>query len=249
MLKTMEGRSAIVTGCREGGTGIEVAKLLLQDMPVYLTAHNKNDAYVAAKKLENFGEVLPSGLDVTDQQAVNKLAKKVYSRHGGANVLVNCAVIFPEEDRGVKASKVSINVIRRELEVNTLGSVRMTQAVLPAMQEANYGRIVQMFGSWGSYERALKEVGAKGGAGYGMSKAAELYFLASLAGELKNTHDGVLINAVDPGKVKTNMNPGGDRLPEEVAAEVVSLATLPIGSSTSGMVFRGETAVPFDSYV
>ncbi len=186
---------------------------------------------------------------MTTKHAVKNLARRVYARNGGANVLVNCAVVFPQEDRNVKASTVSIDVIRQELEVNTLGSVNMTQAVLPAMQEANYGRIVQMFGSWGSYKRALEEVGAKGGAGYGMSKAAELYYLASLAGELKRTHNGVLINALDPGKVKTNMNPGGDRLPEEVAAKVVALATLPIGSSTSGMVFRGETAVPFDSYL
>ncbi len=242
-------RVSVVTGAKQGGIGFEVARQLAQEGVVYLTAHRREDAIAAARILESEGCTIDADkLDVTDQRDVERIINKAVARDRRVNTLINSAAVFPDDDRNQKITRVLPSTVREIFEVNTLGTLRMIQAVLPGMEGENFGRIVQVFGSWGSYARAFEELGGRGG-GYGLAKAAETYLVPAVAADLLNRgFTDILINAVDPGKVKTNMNPGGQRSSQEAAHDVVELAMLPRKSGIMGKLFRNGVEVLFDSY-
>ena len=243
---------ALVTGAKKGGLGFEVAKQLAINIGssgvVFLTAHEENDAIDAADTLHSEGiSVQPHELDVANQKSVARFMGIVRDDSGEITILVNNAAIFPSEDRQ-PVTRTSLRAAGEIFNTNVLGPLRMMRAVIPHMEERKYGRIVYIAGSWGSPSRAHDELGGKGGV-YGASKAAGLYLLVSTAADLQSRGlTDVLANAIDPGKMKTNMNPTGERPPEDVAEEVIFLATLPIGSEITGRLYRYREQVPFDSY-
>ncbi|MBI2621044.1 MAG: SDR family oxidoreductase [Candidatus Levybacteria bacterium] len=248
---TQEHEVAIVTGAKEGGIGFATAKKLAQRFGdggiVHLTARDGRDAIAGRDTLRREGlSVISHKLDVTRQVDVDRIMEKI-SRDGSPTILVDAAVIFDSEDRGEKITRVSMDSVRKTFEVNTLGVLRMIQAVIPGMVAAGYGRIVEVVGSWGKNTRALEELHGRGGA-YGMSKAADIYLVASVASQMeKQGYNDVRINGVDPGKVRTNMNPGGTLLPDEAAVYVEALTRPEV--STSGVLYVGSQVGDYGTYV
>ena len=96
------------------------------------------------------------------------------------------------------------------LEVNTVGPVRVTQALLPNLRAGQGKTIVGLSSGLGSI--AANDSG--GYYGYRESKAAIGMFMRNLAAELKG--DGFICIAIDPGWVKTDMGgPGAQLTPEQ----------------------------------
>lgn len=90
------------------------------------------------------GEVPPEGcqavpLDVTDGASVSDCVRRVLDAEGRIDALVNCAALLTLGS----GEETSVEEIRRVLDTNFLGAVRMVQAVLPAMRAQGGGRIVQ----------------------------------------------------------------------------------------------------------
>lgn len=170
-------------------------------------------------------------------------------RYGPVTGLVNTAV---KDDLRQTITEVSISEAEDVMNVNALGPLRVIRSVLPGMQEGGengegFGRIAVVYGTWSNYERA-NELKGRGGA-YGAAKSAETYLVKAFARDLEvRGFTDILINAVDPGKVGTNMNPGGPRPPEEAAPEILQLIMLPKGSKINGELFRNGEQVLFDSY-
>ncbi len=176
-------------------------------------------------------------LDVTDDGSVRQAVEQVGSQWGQIDVLVNNAgVSLDESTSGIS---VPIDVVRKTLDTNLVGALRLAQAVIPGMRAHRYGRIVNVASGYGA-SAAMDDGGVLA---YKLSKLALNGMTRVLAAELKGT--GVLVNAVDPGWVRTRM--GGrsaHRSPEQGADTAIYLATLPSNGPT-GAFYRDRRQIPW----
>ncbi|MFJ1705858.1 SDR family NAD(P)-dependent oxidoreductase [Kitasatospora sp. NPDC088346] len=220
---------SLVTGANRG-IGRETARQLAAlGHTVLLCARRPEDAERVAAELG--GTVRPHRLDVTSQAEADALARHVEARYGRLDVLVNNAAT--NYDPGERAVDVDLDDVRRTLETNLIGAWRVAGAFVPLLRRSAHGRIVNVSSESGS----LTRMGA-GEPAYGVSKAALNALTRKLAAELRA--DGVLVNAVCPGWVATDMGgPGGGPV-EEGAAGVLWAATLPDGGPTGGFFRHGR---------
>lgn len=233
----MEERVAVVTGANRG-IGREVCRQLARlGLRVILSARNVEKGQQAARELEAEGlNVQFHILDVVDPLSARRLVKFLADEVGRLDVLVNNAGIYV--DRGLPASQVDLALVRQTMETNFYGPLRLSQMVLPLMQRHDYGRIVNVSSQMG----ALTGMGS-GALGYRVSKTGLNAMTRILAAEMRGSN--ILINAVDPGWVSTDM--GGPQAPrslQEGAESVAWLATLPAGGPSGGF-FRDRREQPW----
>jgi NAD(P)-dependent dehydrogenase (short-subunit alcohol dehydrogenase family) len=234
----MTKRLAVVTGSNRG-IGFEVSRQLARKgLQVILTSRDARKGLQAQKALAKEGiEVLHHELDVTDRKSVAALAGYLRKQHGRVDVLVNNA--------GVSIDRYSTSVLdekdeafRATLETNFFGALHMCQALVPVMRRHRYGRVVNLSSGMGQ----LAEMG-DGNAAYRMSKTALNALTRMMAAATAD--DNILVNAMCPGWVRTDM--GGAEAPRGVAkgAETaVWLALLPDGGPTGGF-FRDRKVIPW----
>jgi NAD(P)-dependent dehydrogenase (short-subunit alcohol dehydrogenase family) len=176
-------------------------------------------------------------LDVIDADSVAEAIAQVQSQWGRVDVLVNNAGVYLDE--GTRGSSVAMDVVHQTLETNLVGALRLSQGVIPGMRERRYGRIVNVSSGYG----ATASMDDGGVLAYKLSKLALNGMTRILAAELRGS--GVLVNAMDPGWVRTRM--GGraaSRTPEQGADTAVYLATLPANGPTGGC-FRDRRPIPW----
>src|SRR2546425_1425814 len=231
-----EAKIALVTGANRG-LGLEVVRQLARrGMVVILGARDGAKGQRAARSLLDAGlGVLPRRLDVTEQQTIGRLATDIDQEFGRLDVLVNNAGGL--YDPWQRATNADFRLVQAALETNTVGPWRMCQAFVPLLRKSQAGRIVNVSSEAGS----LASMGA-GTPAYSVSKAALNAFTRVLAAELREAR--ILVNAVCPGWVATDMGGGGGRPVEEGAAGVVWAATLPDGGPTGGF-FRDGRPLPW----
>jgi NAD(P)-dependent dehydrogenase (short-subunit alcohol dehydrogenase family) len=231
-----EVRCALVTGANRGiGLGI-VRGLADRGWQVVLTARREEDAREAAAGLGR-PAVTAVQLDVRQSESVIRAARDVEACFGRLDSLVNNAAA--EYDPDQQPSMADLERARMALEVNVLGAWRTTQAFLPLLQMSPAGRIVNVSTSLGSFART----GGPSAPAYSVSKAALNMLTRKLALDLKGS--GILVNAADPGWVRTRMGgSGAPRSPEQGADTPIWLATLPEGGPTGGF-FRDREPIPW----
>jgi NAD(P)-dependent dehydrogenase (short-subunit alcohol dehydrogenase family) len=172
--------------------------------------------------------VLVRRLDVTSQSDVDELAGELSQRFGRLDVLVNDAAIhYDTWQRGVSAD---LDVVREALETNLLGAWRMCRALIPLLVRSDHPRIVNVSSEGGSLASM-----SGGTPAYSVSKAALNAMTRVLASELRG--DGILVNAVCPGWVATDMGGPGGRPVSEGGASVLWAVLLP-DDGPSGGFFR-----------
>src|SRR3954452_3749426 len=188
---------ALVTGGNRG-IGREIARQLIADhgFEVIVTARSADDARDAAEELGARGEAL----DVSDDASVHALRERV----DALDVLVNNAGVVLD-DYGDTLRAAGLDVIRRTLEINTFGALRMIAAFGDLLEASGHGRIVNLSSGMG----ALNDMGS-GAPGYRLSKAGLNVLTRIAAQEL----DGVLVNSACPGWVRTDM--GTENAPRSV---------------------------------
>jgi NAD(P)-dependent dehydrogenase (short-subunit alcohol dehydrogenase family) len=223
---------AVVTGGNRG-IGLEVCRQLAErGYDVVLGSRDLAKGERAAARLG--AAVRACQLDVADDASVRAAATWVADRFGRCDALVNNAAIL--YDTWARAASADLAEIRTALETNLLGAWRTTLAFLPLLRQAR-GRVVNVSSEGGS----LASMGG-GTPAYSVSKAALNALTRVLAAELRPA--GVLVNAVCPGWVATDMGGPGGRPVADGAASVVWAVTLP-DSGPSGGFFRDGRPVPW----
>ena len=167
-------------------------------------------------------------LDVTDQGSIDRLAGTIEADHHRLDILINNAAIL--YDTWQRASAADLGVVREALETNLFGAWRLTLAFLPLLRRSGHGRIVNVSSGAGS----LTYMGG-GTPAYGISKVALNALTRMLAAELRGDH--ILVNAVDPGWVATDMGGRGGGPVADGAAGIVWAADLPDSGPTGGFFY------------
>jgi NAD(P)-dependent dehydrogenase (short-subunit alcohol dehydrogenase family) len=222
---------SLVTGGNRG-IGREVCRQLAELGHVVLLTARSTDAAAAAARAVH-AESLP--LDVTDPASIAAAARQVGERYGRLDVLVNNAAIT--YDTWQRAIDADLAVVREAAETNLYGPWLMVQQFLPLLRASGHPRIVNV----SSEAASLASMGG-GTPAYTASKVALNALTRMLAAELRRDH--VLVNAVCPGWVATDMGGPGGRPVEAGAASVVWAATLPDSGPTGGF-FRDGRPVPW----
>ena len=188
-----DGRCAIVTGA-SGGIGREVAlALAAHGARVALLARRRDElASLADEIAYNGGVAMVVPCDVTDPAQADSAVRDVLGEFGAIDILVNSAgVAIP--DRVLEAR---LEDLYKMMEVNYFGTVHMIRAVLPVMQSAQRGNIVNIGSTAGRHgEQTLT--------GYCASKFALAGFTEALSVELFGT--GITASIVTAGPVDTAM--------------------------------------------
>ncbi|HVD34870.1 MAG TPA: SDR family oxidoreductase [Rubrobacter sp.] len=228
------GRVALVSGGNRG-IGLEVCRQLDErGYTVVMGSRDGEKGRIAAEGLE--WNVIPQQLDVADAGSVDRMAAFIEEEFGQLDTLVNNAGISNDEgQRGVDAD---LDRVKESLEANLFGAWCLCEMAIPLMRRNGYGRIVNV--STGL--AALEDMGG-GSPGYRVSKTALNALTRILASELRGS--GILVNAVNPGWVQTDM--GGSsatRSVEEGAEALVWAATLPNSGPTGGF-FQDRGPVPW----
>jgi NAD(P)-dependent dehydrogenase (short-subunit alcohol dehydrogenase family) len=227
-------RLALVSGGNRG-IGLEVCRQLAErGYAVVMGSRDGEKGRVAAEGLE--WNVIPQQLDVADAGSVDRMTAFLEGEFGRLDILVNNAGISNDEgQRGVDAD---LDRVKESLEVNLFGAWRLCEMAIPLMRRNGYGRIVNV--STGL--AALEDMGG-GSPGYRVSKTALNALTRILASELRGS--GILVNAVNPGWVQTDMGGfGATRSVEEGAEALLWAATLPNSGPTGGF-FQDRRPVPW----
>lgn len=195
----LEGRGCAVTGASRG-IGLAVAeRLCAEGAGVLLVARGADELDDAVRRCAGAGgEAERLALDVTEQDAGERMLAAASERFGGLDVLVNNAGT---------ATRRSLEAVTDEewdaaWDLNVMAPMRAMRAAIPGMAERGWGRVVNVCSSAGKRPTTATPE-------YSVAKSAELS-LSRLFSEVY-AKQGVLVNAICPGPVKSElwMAPGG----------------------------------------
>ncbi len=220
-------RIALVTGANKG-IGREIARQLAEaGVTVIMGARDLQLGRVAARELAEAGLAVEAmEIDLHRQETIEAAARAISDKYGRLDILVNNAGIVDAEDG--PPTRATMAAVRRLMETNFIGTLCVTQTMLPLLLQSKAGRIVNLSTTLGSlsvngdptspyYEARL--------IGYNASKAALNMLTVQLAAELKDTP--IIVNSVAPGYVKTDLTGGnGFMTPAEGARLPVQYALL-----------------------
>ncbi len=233
-----ETRTALVTGGNRG-IGLEVARQLARiGVMTAIGARDQAKGEAAAAELRAEGlEPIVVQLDVTSSESVRSAVEQVLHLFGRLDILVNNAGILKGSTEGAAASSVTsvtIDEVQATLDANTVGPLRMMQAVLPCMAKEGYGRIVNVSSDLGQ----LAEMGG-GFTAYRLSKTALNALTRTAAADMGQGN--IKVNSMSPGWVKTEMGgPNASRTVEEAAETAIWLATLDEDGPTGGFFYDNK---------
>ncbi|MBM6402653.1 SDR family NAD(P)-dependent oxidoreductase [Phycicoccus sp. CSK15P-2] len=216
--------TAVVTGGNRG-IGLElVRQLAASGMTVILGSRDLDRGIEAAAELD--GTVLPRRLDVTNPTDVRNLADDLNT----VDVLINNAGIH--FDTWQDATDADLGVVLEAFQTNVLGAWATTAALLPLMRPGS--RIVNLSSKSGSFG----ETDGPNAPAYSVSKAALDMFTVKLATAVRDR--GILVNAVCPGWVATDLGGPGGAPVQKGAASVLWAVDLPPDGPSGGFFRHGE---------
>jgi 2-hydroxycyclohexanecarboxyl-CoA dehydrogenase len=203
----LHGKRALVTGGARGIGAAICRELAAEGAHVYVAYRGSSEGPELAADIGG----TPLAFDVADAGSVAQALRDVPT----LDILVNNAGL----DDMAFFTEYTPERWRPQIAVNLEGVLNVTLAVLPAMQRAGYGRIVNVSSEAG-------RLGSKRGSVYAAAKAGVIAFTKSLARE--NARYGITANNVLPGPIETPMLDANRRGPrgEEVVAAMAGATLL-----------------------
>ncbi len=188
------GKVALVTGAGQGMGRAVAHRLAAGGARLVTNDINADAAERTASELQAGGaEAVAAVGDVSVAADVRRMVETALERYEGVAILVNNAGIL----RRTGIMDLEEDEWDLVLNVNLKGTYLCTRAVLPAMQRAGWGRIINFSSTAG------RSVSTLGGPHYTTAKAAVLGFTRAVAKEV--ARHGITVNAVCPGLVDTEM--------------------------------------------
>lgn len=188
-----EGKVALITGGASGIGAAAARRFAYEGARVVIVDVNEPAGTQLAEELRGEGhEVVFCAASVTDETAIATVYERVRSQYGRLDVLFNNAGVAAESF----GATTSLAEWRRVLDVNLDGAFLMAKSAVRLMIESGGGAIVNTASIYG-------RVASPGAASYVASKHAIEGLTKSLA--LEHAAEGIRVNAVCPGYVKTAM--------------------------------------------
>ena len=238
--KLIEGKTAIVTGASRG-IGKAIAISLAKEgaeVIINYSSSPENANKVVSEINEFGGKAYPLQADISNENSVNELIKKVLEKHNKIDVLVNNAGITKD---GL-LMRMKTDDWQKGLDLNLSGVFYCTRAVSRQMLKQKSGRIINITSVVGL-------MGNPGQANYSAAKAGVVGLTQSSAKEFASR--GITVNAVAPGFISTDMTKdlnseailsaiplGRFGAPEDVAGAVRFLAADPSAAYITGQTIQ-----------
>ena len=188
------GRSCAINFARLG------AKVVIVDIDPDKLSSTENEIREITE------DVLSVVCDVADVNAVNRTVSLAKEKFGRVDILINNAALWREY---TAFTETSIDVWKKYLDINLMGTVYFTKACLPDMLNNKYGRIINVASVAGVYGNAFM-------VHYSATKGAVIAMTRALAKEV--AEKGITVNAVSPGSVSPSDNPDMDYVTESELA-------------------------------
>jgi 3-oxoacyl-[acyl-carrier protein] reductase len=206
----LSGKVAIVTGSSDGIGLIAAQTLAREGARVVLCARREPKLLEARDRVvkETGAEVLAVQCDVRKLDDVQRLVRDTVRHFGVIHILVNNAGSVPS----IKFTDVSDEQWYENLERKLLGYLRVTREVVPHLQKAGWGRIVNVAGTAG-LEPSNTAMAV------GLNNAAVINWTKSMS--LQYASDGILVNTVAPGSIDTPRQVGNRQREAEVTGKSV----------------------------
>lgn len=236
----LDGRAAVVTGAAQGIGRAVAERLLASGARVAIWDRDAGLAERTAEALKPAGEVVALACDVTDWDAVAAARDETLERFGALDILVANAGIA---GANAPLADYPLDEWRRVLDIDLTGVFHCCRAVVPAMTERGYGRIVNVASIAG-------KDGNPNACAYSAAKAGVIALTKSLGKELAG--QDIAVNCVTPAAAKTaifdqmsqthidymlSKIPRGRFLQVEEAAAMIAWLVSAENAFTTGAVF------------
>ena len=191
------GRSCVVTGAGRG-IGRATARMLCEaGAQVLLVARTEEELAEAAAESGRAGAAVNGrathlALDVTEPDAAERIVAEANDRFGALDVVVNNAGTSAWR----RLEDIPDEAWQQAHEINVLAPMRLMRAAVPAMAERGWGRVVNVSSTAGKRPSAMMGE-------YSVAKAGQLSLSRLYADRYAS--EGVLVNSVCPGPVKSEM--------------------------------------------
>lgn len=207
----LDGKAALVTGASSGIGRAVALGYAAEGAAVALVARRARQLQDVAREVERRGgRALALQADVSDEGQVAAAVEAALKPLGHLDILLNNAGVL---QRAAPLHRTAVEEWDRVMATNLRGAFLVLRAVVPHMVRRGYGRVINV----SSYFQQEPQYGA-----YSVTKAGINSLTRTMAAELKGT--GVLVNAIDPGWVRSGMSPGGGAAPETVIPLAIKLA-------------------------
>jgi NAD(P)-dependent dehydrogenase (short-subunit alcohol dehydrogenase family) len=188
-------KTALVTGAAVGIGRAVTLKLAQEGANLVLVDVNAEKLSELKDELKTYSDnIMTCECDVTDENTVYEIIAKAEKVFGKIDILVNNAALWRCWSLFVDTPT---DEWKKFIDVNIMGVVYFTKAVLPKMLENGYGRIINVSSVAGVYGNANM-------VHYSATKGALISMTKALAKEV--TDKGVLVNCVSPGSVSPSEN-------------------------------------------
>ena len=202
-----------MTGASSGIGEATAAALADAGASVVLAARRTEELEALAERIESAGgDALVVPTDVTDEGDIDALVDATTDEYGRIDVLVNNAGVMLLEP----LERADRSNLRQMVEVNLLGLMNLTHAVLPVMQEQGSGHIVNVSSVAGRQASADSS-------GYNATKFGVNAFTEAVRQEV--TTEGIRTTVIEPGAVDTEL---ATHIPDEQVLEQFAEMDLPM---------------------
>lgn len=192
-VEQLDDSVAIVTGASSGIGEATAEALADRGASVVLAARREERLEALAERIESAGgDTLVVPTDVTDEGDLDELVQATTDEFGRIDVLVNNAGVMLLEP----LERAERSNLRQMVEVNLLGLMNLTHAVVPIMQEQGEGHVVNLSSVAGRIAYANSS-------GYNATKFGVNGFTEALRQEVAD--DGIRTTLIEPGAVETEL--------------------------------------------